>query len=84
MYAKCMAHLLTVTTKGVNGTWAVYLVDDSPLDPGQLVHETGPLLRSVSTWEELKALAAEHGIQTHQIVGAGLDQMEEELGPMPE
>jgi len=78
-----MAKVLIVTTRGSIGTWAVYQQDDSPREPGTAVQTTGPLAGSVASWDELNALAERYGVAAHQIDGAGLAEMEQELGPKP-
>jgi hypothetical protein len=74
-----MAKVLVVATQGQQGTWAVYSQEDSPRAPGTVVQTTGPLVGS--SWEELDALAKRQGVARHQVTGAGLDQMEQVLGP---
>jgi hypothetical protein len=76
-----MAKVLVVTTQGQQGTWAVYSQEDSPRAPGTVVQTTGPLVGSVASWEDLDALAERQGVAPHQVTGAGLDQMEQVLGP---
>jgi hypothetical protein len=78
-----MANALIVMTRGSGGTWAVYLEDDSPREPGTLVRTTGPLVGSISSWEQLDSLAARYDIGTHQVDGAGLAEMEQVLGAKP-
>jgi len=78
-----MAKVLIVTTQGERGTWAVYMQEDSPRPPGTVVQTIGQLVGSVTSWEELDALTEKHGVASHQVDGAGLDQMEQVLGPQP-
>lgn len=78
-----MAKVLIVTTRGSTGTWAVYQQDDSPREPGTVVQTTGPVAGSVASWEQLDAIAELYGVATHQIDGAGLAEMEQELSPQP-
>jgi hypothetical protein len=78
-----MAKVMVVATQGQQGTWAVYSQEDSPRASGTVVQTTGPLVGSVASWEELDALTEQHGVAHHQVTGAGLDQMEQVLGPQP-
>jgi hypothetical protein len=79
----CMAKALMVTTKGSQRTWAVYLMVYSPRGEGEVVPAMGPLAGSVASWAELDDLADQCEVESHQIYGGGLDQMEHELGPKP-
>jgi hypothetical protein len=77
-----MATLLIVMCQGRNSrNWQVYRDDDSPRKPGDEVRIAGPLVGSVHSWGDLDALAAEQGVEDHQITGDGLAEMEQELGP---
>jgi hypothetical protein len=75
--------VLIVTTRGGRGTWAVYQQNDSPREPGTLTQTMGRVVGSVASWEELDALAEQHDVAPHQVAGAGLDEMEQVLGPQP-
>jgi hypothetical protein len=78
-----MAKVLIVATQGQAGTWAVYEQDDGPRAPGTLAQTIGRIVGSVASWAELDALAEREGVASHQVDGAGLDQMEQVLGPKP-
>jgi len=65
-------------------TWQVYRIDNPLREPGTVVGTTGPLAGSVASWEDLKALAAREGVQSHQIDGEGLTEMQDQFGPMSE
>ena len=77
-----MTAVLTVMRKG-NGSiaWQVYRDDVVPRKLYEAVRAVGPLVGSVKSWEDLDALAADQGVDAHQINGEGLDEMATELGP---
>jgi hypothetical protein len=80
-----MASFLIVSPQeGSSKAWGVYLQVDPVRSEGDLIRALGPRVGSVTSWDELNALAGQHDVAEHQIGGEGLDQMTKELGPMPE
>ena len=79
-----MAVALIILSRRNSDTWPVYLEDDSLRSEGVAARTLGPLAASVASLDELKAVADEHGVASHQMEGDGLAEMEKELGPMPE
>jgi hypothetical protein len=79
-----MTAALMVASKDGSNRWPVYLEDDAPRAEKTQVRTTGPLVGSVAAWSALMDLANERQIPIHGIYGSGLDEMEAELGSMPD
>jgi hypothetical protein len=79
-----MTNALMVAKKDPQGTWPVYKMEDIIRKEGEAVPLPGPPVGSVSSWAELNDLADKYGVEKHQIYGDGRDEMEGELGPMPQ
>jgi hypothetical protein len=72
-----------IVTKRVRGDdkWVVYLHEDRIRQENEVISPLGPTVGSVSSWEELEALAVQN--DADELDGDGVDEMEEELGPRP-
>jgi hypothetical protein len=64
--------------------WQVYGHGVSPREPDAPIRTIGPIAGTVKSWADLADLSDQQGLQSYQVTGAGLAEMEDKLGPRPE